>query len=142
MLCRPPPISSLECCLLEVPSDRPGILIAEDEAGVRKLLQHALTRAGFCVYPAANGNEALEVYQQNRDSIRLVLLDIQMPELDGPWTLIALRKLTPDIRACFMTGHPNGYTIASLKALGASRVFRKPFNMPQLIDAIREELQA
>lgn len=119
-----------------------GILVVEDEPSVRRLLEHALQRAGFAVFQASNGNEALEVYQQNHASIHMVLLDIQMPELDGPWTLIALRKLNPAIRACFMTGHPNGYTIASLKALGASRVFRKPFGIAQLIEAIRQELEA
>ena len=53
---------------------------------------------------AVDGDDALDLYQRHRAEIDLVLLDVQMPGLDGPRTLDALREFDPDVLACFMTG--------------------------------------
>jgi CheY-like chemotaxis protein len=117
---------------MDGPGQRPPtVLIVDDEPGILRLLAAALAHHGFVVRTAAGGNEAVEVYQ--RGSIDLVLLDVRMPDpWDGPRTLAALRALDPNVRAVFMSGNTGGYTDEELLALGALRLFTKPF--PSLAD--------
>jgi CheY-like chemotaxis protein len=110
----------------------PGILVVDDDAAVRFLLDVGLQQYGFAVWQAGDGQEAVEVYQQERSEIDLVLLDVRMPRLDGPQTLAALLRLNPQICCCFMTGHAGSYTHDGLRQLGAALVIPKPFQLAEL----------
>jgi DNA-binding response OmpR family regulator len=68
----------------------------------------------------------------------MVLLDVLMPEIDGPHTLTALRELCPTVRCCFMTGNLSPYTDEALWEMGAARVFRKPIAFTEVIDTLNE----
>src|SRR5690606_35594132 len=81
-----------------------GILLCDDEEPIRLITGTVLTRAGFTVYPAANGLEARRLHAQNHDKIQLALLDVMMPGETGDQTAIALRKLTPHLPVLFSTG--------------------------------------
>jgi CheY-like chemotaxis protein len=118
---------------------RPTILVVDDEDAILRLLAEALSRAGFEVLTAGSGVEAVAAYR-SRDGIDLVLLDVRMPPpLDGPHTLRELRRLDPTVRAAFMSGSTGEYTDEDLCALGALRVFAKPFaSLDELADALRE----
>ncbi len=104
------------------------VLIADDEPIVRRLLEMALRAAGRRVLTAANGAEALRLYQDREGRVNLVLLDVQMPELDGPQTLAALRRITPDVRVAFMSGGSATYSDEDLLATGAIDFVQKPFH--------------
>jgi hypothetical protein len=58
--------------------------------------------------------------------------------MDGPHTLIALQKICPAVRCCFMTGNPRGYTEEALLLLGAVQVFRKPFAFTEVVDSLNQ----
>jgi CheY-like chemotaxis protein len=111
---------------------KPGILVVDDDDSVRMFLDVGLRQHGFAVWQAAGGQEAIQVYEQDRSAIDVVLLDIRMPGLDGPQTLIALRGLNPQLRCCFMTGQAGNYRQDELLALGAMRVFAKPFQLTEV----------
>lgn len=106
---------------------RPEILVVEDEQGVLQMLDVALRHYGFAVHLAASGQEAVERYRRHHPTIALALLDVQMPGLDGPGTLAALKEINPDLRCCFMSGHTGKYTDEDLLRLGAAHVLPKPF---------------
>ena len=126
----------------EISSSKPGILVVDDDDGIRGMVAFYLDRHGYTVWQAANGQEAVEVYQQHRDAIAVVLLDVRMPGLDGPQALQALRVINPEIRCCFMTGESGPYTLEELYRLGAIRVFRKPFaSLPELVQVLGELVQ-
>jgi DNA-binding response OmpR family regulator len=110
----------------------------DDESVIRDLLQIALQQQGFVVWAAANGHEAVQLYQRHRQKIALVLLDVRMPGLDGPETLAALRHLDPAVVCCFMTGEAGAFTEAELLQQGAARVFPKPFALAELRAAVCE----
>ncbi len=72
--------------------------------GIRNFLRVSLWRQGFAVWLAADGQEAVELYWRHYASIDVVLLDVRMPELDGPRTLMAPLMINPALRSCFMSG--------------------------------------
>jgi CheY-like chemotaxis protein len=72
--------------------------VVDDHDAVRTLVVLMLRRAGFTVQSAAHGEEALELYRERHPAIDVVLLDVQMPGLDGPATLAALQEIDPDVK--------------------------------------------
>jgi CheY-like chemotaxis protein len=116
----------------------PDVLVVDDAPYIRDFLGAALPRLGFAVWLAAGGEEAVALFRQHRQDISLALLDVCMPGLDGPGTLLALRELEPSVRCWSMTGEPGGHTAAGLLALGAERVFLKPFSLAELAASLRQ----
>jgi CheY-like chemotaxis protein len=113
-----------------MPSRQLGVLIADDDSLVRTMLRIGLQIYGFRVFVANNGKSALELYRQHREAIDVVLLDVRMPELDGPLTLDALRVINPNVCCCFMSGETGKYPYESLEQWKPARFFSKPFALP------------
>src|SRR5260370_17776062 len=131
----PPRGTGSAVCLEEVPRPSPatqrayGVLVVDDEGCVRDVLRIGMRQRGFAVWLACGGQQALDLYRRDRESIDVVLLDVHMPGTDGPRTLAALRALNPLIRCCFMSGDLGSYTEGGLCNLGAAAVIRKPFRL-------------
>jgi DNA-binding NtrC family response regulator len=87
---------------------------------------------------AADGQEAVETFLRNRDEVRVVLLDVNMPHLDGPGALAEIRRADPAVPCCFMTGYSDRYSAEELMALGATCVFEKPFRLDEVLEKLRE----
>jgi DNA-binding response OmpR family regulator len=109
-----------------------GILVVDDQADLRAMLGIALGEEGFAVWLAANGREAFDLYQCHRKMIDVVLLDVNMPDLNGPQTLAALQELDPQICCCFLSADFDSYTEDGLRGLGAAAVLQKPFPLHEL----------
>lgn len=117
------------------------VLVVDDEPAIAQMLAFVLERQGYCVRTATSGPEAVELYQRQHADIDLVLLDVQMPELDGPQTAERLRRINPEVRFCFMTGNIGRYSHSELvDRLGAERVFDKPFSPGRIACEMRELL--
>jgi CheY-like chemotaxis protein len=116
----------------------PGVLVVDDHEQVRQMLHTALRVLGFSVRTAASGREAVEEYRRGRDAIGIVLLDVQMPVMDGPQTLTTLQRIDPRVRCCFMSGGNGRYAVADLLALGAAAFIPKPFDLDVLARALRQ----
>ena len=101
---------------------KPVVLVVDDEAGVRNMIDVALRHYGFAVHM-----EAVGICEQFHKGIDVVLLDVQMPTLDGPASLTVLKSINPHVRACFMSGHTGRYTVGELLDMGAKHVLPKPF---------------
>jgi CheY-like chemotaxis protein len=113
------------------------ILVVDDEPGIRTLLGMALPHHGFDVLLASSGEDAIALYRQHRHDISLVLLDVQMPVLDGPSTLTALQECDPQVRCCFMSGNPGQYNSTNL---AGHHVFSKPFPSLNLVASTLRQL--
>jgi CheY-like chemotaxis protein len=105
----------------------PVVLVVDDYPPVVEMLAMALRTAGFVVWSAVGGEQAVRLFERHRDSIDLVLLDVAMSGMDGPQTLAALRRIDPVVRCVFMSGNTGRYSQAELLALGAVLVLGKPF---------------
>jgi len=114
------------------------ILHVEDDLDIQNIANVTLTSiGGFVVNCCSSGAEALKVAKDFMPD--LILLDVMMPEMDGPTTLATLREI-PEIKnvpAIFMTAKAQTDEINSFLALGAIGVITKPFNPMTLPDEIR-----
>lgn len=115
------------------------ILIVEDDLDIQTVARIALeTVGGFTVETCASGREAIEVAPRFRPDI--ILLDVMMPEMDGPTTLRHLRAdptvgTTP---VAFCTAKAMPAEIEHYRNLGSAGVIAKPFDPMTLADQVRE----
>jgi DNA-binding response OmpR family regulator len=114
------------------------ILIADDDHVIRQMLKRIFHSIQFETVLAENGIQALEEFQRQPKEIDLVLLDVQMPQLDGVRTLQCLKKIDPNTCICMMSGGLGEYTFEDCFRSGATRIFRKPFDIAELLAQIRE----
>ena len=122
----------------QVRPSRVGILFVDDEEAVRAAAAASLTRGGFRVWSANSGREAVEVYRQDGVAIDLVVLDLEMPGLNGVDTMAELRELNPNLRCCLMTNYPSDYSPEEREQLDIQEVFAKPFRPEELVTTLRE----
>jgi CheY-like chemotaxis protein len=116
-----------------------GVLVVEDEPAIRRLLAMVLAQYGHPAFLAGSAREGLALYRQHAREIGVALLDVQMPEMDGPQLLAALRRLEPHFPAVFMSGSTGIYSERDLLSLGATRVLLKPFtSLADLVQALRQ----
>lgn len=122
----------------EVQNERINILIAEDEIDIQNLIKLTLQEAGYAVYVANDGLEALAVFQQQ--SICLAILDVMMPRLDG-FNLLRKIRETSNIPVIFLTAR--GEEIDKVMGLGAGAddYMVKPFGTAELIARVSARLR-
>jgi two-component system, cell cycle sensor histidine kinase and response regulator CckA len=118
------------------------ILLVDDEKSIRKLGEQMLRMAGYSVFMATNGLEALEVYCANLDRIALVLLDLMMPEMGGKRCLEELLKINPRVKVVIASGYSAAAMTRDMLALGAKSSVDKPYDMRQLLEVVRDVLNA
>lgn len=112
-----------------------GILIVDEDSYVRAALHAGLTHMGFRVCVAASGREAIDCYRQCHADIALVLLDVEMPTLDGQDIVAFLRQINPSVKSCFMTSRlPRQHQVKP----GETPVFLKPFNVFRSAGVLRD----
>ncbi|MDH3773816.1 MAG: PAS domain S-box protein, partial [Deltaproteobacteria bacterium] len=116
------------------------ILLVDDEEFIRELGVDVLGRAGYTVLTANNGENALELYRQERARIDLVILDLIMPGMGGSKCLEELLTIDPHTRVLIASGYsPDGPTKGALDR-GAKGFVSKPYDTNQLLQLIREIL--
>jgi len=116
------------------------ILIVDDDAPFRAILEITLSAEGYEVKTAANGEEALELVLQ--EHFNLILIDLIMPQKDGFQTIQSLMENNPEISLIAMSGGRNG-SQSYLRVAGkiaACRTLAKPFDRKTLLEAIRSEI--
>jgi two-component system, chemotaxis family, chemotaxis protein CheY len=101
-----------------------SIMLVDDEAHIRKFISLLLRHLGVeRIFEAPNGSVALEVYKKENPD--LVMLDVNMPVMDGIETLRALKAINPDCVVVMLTSLANRQTIDEAVALGAANYIRK-----------------
>ncbi|HKI35705.1 MAG TPA: PAS domain S-box protein [Gemmataceae bacterium] len=118
------------------------ILLVDDEANILLVTRAMLESHGYHVLSASGGAEAVEVFRQHNGEIRAVILDMVMPEMDGPSTLQALRQLDPGVRVIACSGLPPLGRAAPDVRVGARAFLPKPFSREQLLRAVALVLRA
>jgi CheY-like chemotaxis protein len=116
------------------------VLIVDDEPVVREAARSCLERQGYGVVTADSGAAAVEALRADPAGIRLVLLDLGMPAMDGGETLPLLRAIQPNLPVLLSSGYSEP---EALKALGGARVsgfIQKPYTADKLARAVQSVL--
>jgi len=116
------------------------ILFVDDEAPVRNLGEKALTRSGYKVLLAADGEEAMNIYYEWRNEISLVVLDLLMPKMGGKECLHELLYIDPQARVLIASGFSQTEHAKRVIGEGAKGFIDKPYQIKQLLRKIREIL--
>jgi PAS domain S-box-containing protein len=130
-------------------SDNPlhgRILIMDDEACVREIARSMLEYLGCQVVEAANGYEAIEVYEENRIKgapFAAVIMDLTIPgSLGGLETLGKLQGLDPEVKALVSSGYANDPAMANYRDYGFVGVIPKPFTIKELLETLTRVLSS
>ena len=118
---------------------KPVILFADDDEMCLDVSVQILKKLGYTVLEARDGQEAIEVYENNQDRVDLVILDMKMPH-NGGHTFDQLRKINADLKIILTSGFTEDYRIRELKKQGCDGFLKKPFNLKVLSQKIKEAL--
>ena len=118
------------------------VLIVDDEEYVRDLASRFLERAGYRVITAEDALMALGSYNKKRSDISLVILDLIMPKMGGKQCLEELLKIDPRLKVLIASGYSDTYNREELVRAGARGFVEKPFRMTELLQALRDVLDA
>ena len=117
------------------------ILVIDDAAAVRELLEQMLRLTGHDVVVAANGKEGLD--QLRRYPAELVITDLFMPEKEGLETIRELRRDFPNVAIIAMSGEPGMPSLLGIaKRFGALKTIEKPFDRTEMMTAVEEALKS
>ena len=114
---------------------RETILLVEDEPAVRQLFAQALTRAGYRVHEARNGQEAVNLFDQYGETIDLLLTDMRMPYMGGAELAQHLRARRLTLKLICISGYPG-----AMDDDLAADFLAKPFSRDALLGKVREVL--
>ena len=120
--------------------ERERILLVEDEAEVRRFVQHMLQSAGYSVVEAMDPVDALAICGRPDEAIDLVLTDVVMPNISGPDLAARLKAVRPDLKILFMSGYPRDEFERHHKSGEAVHLIQKPLNSEMLAEKVREVL--
>jgi putative two-component system response regulator len=119
--------------------DRANCLIVDDEPRLRQILAHLMRADGFQCVEAGNGVEALE--ELARQSITLLLTDMEMPKMSGIELLKQVRQKYPDVAVVMVTGNADVETAVGALSLGAMDYITKPFQLDEVRARVQQALE-
>ncbi len=107
------------------------ILVVDDEAMIRNLLEKILAKEGYKILLAKDGQEALDIISTKK--VDIVISDMKMPRMNGLDLLKALKRDRPEIGVVIMTGYGDTYTVKDALLLGADEYITKPFKSYEML---------
>ena len=116
------------------------ILIVDDESRMRKLIKDFLTAKGYQTVEAEDGEKAIEVYEENRNKIKLILLDVMMPKLDG-WSVLRKIRQESNIPVIMLTARSEEQDELFGFELGVDEYISKPFSPKILVARVEAILK-
>jgi CheY-like chemotaxis protein len=104
-------------------------LLVDDEEELRRLGARLLTRMGHRALVAADGEEALGIFQREPSAIDCVIVDATMPRMNGEEMLRAIRRLRPDVPVIVTSGHPTAAVRDRFEGMNVNGFLHKPFDV-------------
>jgi CheY-like chemotaxis protein len=118
----------------------PSILVVDDDLHVKKFFASVLTKAGYSVHEASNGVEAKAALQNN--VFDLMILDLNMPEVDGFEVLQFARAKIPNLKIIVASGFMQGIMLQAAKQFGAVAALDKPVEIGLLLSTVRKAMES
>ncbi len=108
------------------------VLVVDDEARMRKLIKDFLTQKGYSILEANDGEEALNIFEEKKNSIDLILLDVMMPKLDG-WSVLRQIRQNSKVPIIMLTARGEEQDELFGFELGVDEYISKPFSPKILV---------
>ena len=132
-----PPAPTLQ--LTKPQTGTESILVVDDEEEILEVVSSMLEMLGYDVFRAEGGQKALATLRENR-AIKLVVIDMLMPRMDGVEAVTKLKKISKDLRIILSSGFSEKDQIAGILAKGCDGFLSKPFNLVELSIKVRQVL--
>ncbi len=123
------------------PGEGETILIIDDEASVRSVMQRMLEKFGYKTLLAVDGPEALSIFAERRTDTSAVIIDMMMPIMDGVATIHAIRTLRPNIPIIAASGLSSDTQRNAALSAGANEFLPKPYSASTLLPLLRKILE-
>ena len=117
-----------------------NILVVDDEQRMRKLIKDFLTASGYSILEAEDGEKALEIFQENKNKIDLILLDVMMPKLDG-WSVLRQIRQESKVPIIMLTARGEEQDELFGFELGVDEYISKPFSPKILVARVQAILK-
>ncbi|MFT3866872.1 MAG: PAS domain S-box protein [Nibricoccus sp.] len=109
-----------------------AVLVVDDEETVREVMARILASLGYTVILAVDGQDGVEQFRMNHQFLKLVLLDLTMPKLDGSQAFAAIRGIDADVPVMLMSGYSEQEATALFSGQGLAGFIQKPFDVATL----------
>ena len=116
------------------------VLVVDDEQRMRKLIKDFLMQKGYEILEAADGEDALQVFEENQNKIKLILLDVMMPKLDG-WSVLRQIRQTSKVPIIMLTARGEEQDELFGFELGVDEYISKPFSPKILVARVEAILK-
>ncbi len=116
------------------------VLIVDDESRMRKLVKDFLMKKGYSTLEAADGEEALQVFEENQSKIGIILLDVMMPKLDG-WSVLRQIRQSSQVPIIMLTARGEEQDELFGFELGVDEYISKPFSPKILVARVEAVLK-
>ena len=117
------------------------ILIIDDEAAILEITKETLEANGYKALTAGDGAEGIAVFAHNKEDIRVVITDIMMPVMDGTATILALKKIRPDVKIIAASGLAGTGQITTPSDPNVQAFLTKPYTAEKLLRAVAKARQ-
>jgi len=124
----------------DIPPGRETVFIIEDEASLRELLRTVLEPRGYKVLTASDGAEAIDVLLREPATIDAVLLDLNLPEINGLDVFKTLRRIRPETKVLVISGNITAEVRREMSSLGQEEFLPKPYQLDELGRRLRSVL--
>jgi PAS domain S-box-containing protein len=114
------------------------ILVVDDELAIREITKTLLEKYNYQVLTARDGVEAIAIYNQHKDRIAVVLMDMMMPSMDGSTTIRALHKINPQLKIIATSGLTSNEKLVEASGVDIKGFLPKPYTVKELLDSIRK----
>lgn len=116
------------------------VLVVDDEARMRKLIKDFLIQKGYLVLEAADGEEAMQIFEENKNKVGLILLDVMMPKLDG-WSVLRQIRQESKVPIIMLTARGEEQDELFGFELGVDEYISKPFSPKILVARVEAILK-
>ena len=121
----------------ESPNGHGTILVVEDEKNMITLLRKVLTRHGYKILTASDGETAVDMYHHNKEAIDVVLLDLGLPKMSGREVLRKIKNENPDVEVIIASGYLEPELKSEIDQAGVKYFVPKPYRPDEVVQALQ-----
>ncbi|NOX90555.1 MAG: PAS domain S-box protein [Calditrichaeota bacterium] len=125
----------------KIPEGNAHILLVEDDTLLSKMLSYILKRHGYRVTQTYSGEEAIQFFKRNPNSVDLVILDYDLPEKDGSYVARFMKRIDPNVKLLMTSGYIDPKIKQTIESLGTIDLIEKPYEPEMLLEYIPEFLK-